>query len=60
MKILENHYVLAVPDDADAYYAELLAKGIETLSVPTDEPWGMREFAIRTSDGHRIKCGQVS
>ncbi len=45
-------------DDVDAYHAELHARGIEPLSVPVDEPWGMREFAIRTSDGHRIKCGQ--
>jgi hypothetical protein len=22
-----------------------------------DEPWGMREFGIRTVDGHRIMCG---
>lgn len=24
----------------------------------TEEPWGLREFGIRTPDGHRIMCGQ--
>jgi hypothetical protein len=25
-----------------------------------DEPWGMREFGLRTVDGHRIMVGQRS
>jgi catechol 2,3-dioxygenase-like lactoylglutathione lyase family enzyme len=34
-------------DDVDAYYKKLAS-----------EPWGMREFLIRTVDGHRIMFGQ--
>jgi catechol 2,3-dioxygenase-like lactoylglutathione lyase family enzyme len=45
-------------DDAGRYYAELKAKGVEMLSPISDKPWGMREFALRTSDGHRIMIGQ--
>lgn len=54
-----NYFAYLLVDDVDAYHAELRAKGIEPLGAPADEPWGMREFAIRTSDGHRIKCGQM-
>ncbi len=44
-------------DDADEYYAELKTKGADFLSDIRDEPWNMREFGIRTVDGHRLKIG---
>jgi catechol 2,3-dioxygenase-like lactoylglutathione lyase family enzyme len=53
-----NYFAYLRVDDVDAYHEELRAKGVEPLSGPTGEPWGMRELAIRTSDGHRIKFGQ--
>jgi catechol 2,3-dioxygenase-like lactoylglutathione lyase family enzyme len=43
--------------DADAYYKDLKAKGADFLSEIKDEPWNMREFGLRTPDGHRIKIG---
>ncbi len=43
--------------DAEAYYEDLEAKGAELLSVIEDKPWGMREFGLRTVDGHRIMIG---
>ncbi|MCL4673452.1 MAG: VOC family protein [Sphingomonadaceae bacterium] len=45
-------------DDLDAYYAEISDKAVEFIKHPTDEPWGMREFAVRTPDGHRVMFGQ--
>ena len=30
------------------------ARGAEVISEPTTEPWGLREFSIRTPDGHRL------
>ena len=33
-------------------------KGIEVTSELETKPWGMREFAIRTPDGHRFMFGQ--
>lgn len=45
-------------DGVDALYEELSRRGAEIISVPTTEPWGMREFAIRTPDGHRIRFGE--
>lgn len=44
--------------DIDAYHAEIAAAGAEILSGPADRPWGMREMAVRTPDGHRIMFGQ--
>lgn len=45
-------------DDIDAYYQQLLAAKAEVLKELVSEPWGMREFLIRTVDGHRIMLGQ--
>lgn len=44
-------------DDADALYAEFTGRGVEFLSPIADKPWGMREFGVRTVDGHRIMVG---
>ena len=46
-------------DDADGYYDELKAKGIEIMSPIADKPWGMREFGLRTPEGHRIMIGHL-
>lgn len=43
--------------DADSYFQHLKAKGAEILAEIADKPWQMREFAIRTPDGHRIMIG---
>lgn len=45
-------------DDARSYYEEVRANGAEVVKTLRDEPWGMREFALRTVDGHRIMVGQ--
>lgn len=45
-------------DDIDALHERVRAAGGEVISPPADEPWGMREFGIRTADGHRIRFGQ--
>ncbi len=44
--------------DAQACHDEILSRGAEILKPLRDEPWGMREFALRTVDGHRIMMGQ--
>jgi uncharacterized glyoxalase superfamily protein PhnB len=43
--------------DADEYYALVKARGAEILSPVEDKPWGMREFSLRTVDGHRMTIG---
>ena len=44
-------------DDIDALHDAVATNGAEVIAAPVDEPWGMREFGIRTVDGHRIRFG---
>jgi uncharacterized glyoxalase superfamily protein PhnB len=44
-------------DDADAYCARAVGAGAEITKPIRDEPWGMREFGLRTADGHRLMIG---
>lgn len=39
-------------------HAELVERGAELIKALRDEPWGMREFGIRTVDGHRMIFGE--
>jgi len=41
-------------DNIDAYYDSVRAKGAKISKPICNEPWGMREFGVVTSDGHRI------
>jgi uncharacterized glyoxalase superfamily protein PhnB len=45
-------------DDADSYYQQLVAGGVEIISPIMDKPWGMREFGVVSPEGHRIMIGQ--
>ena len=45
--------------DADSYYQHVKACGAVVLSEIEDKPWGMREFTVRSPDGHRITIGHV-
>jgi uncharacterized glyoxalase superfamily protein PhnB len=45
-------------DDVDALHAEWQASGALLTSAPEDKEWGMREFTLRTPEGHRITVGQ--
>ena len=44
--------------DAAALFAEYQAAGAEFTQMLADKPWGMREFGVRTIDGHRIMFGE--
>lgn len=48
--------------NADALHREfaalgLPAEGVPSLTAPFDEPWGMREFAIKDPAGNLIRVG---
>ena len=51
-----NHswFVRLMVDGLDEYYREISSRGAEVLAEPADKRWGLREFVIRTPDGHRI------
>ena len=58
---LENHSWFAYwnIEGIDEFYREIAAKGALVTSQPSNKPWGLREFTLRTPDGHRITCGEV-
>jgi uncharacterized glyoxalase superfamily protein PhnB len=45
-------------DDVQAFHDRAVKAGAEILKPPRDEPWGMREFGVRSPDGHRFMLGQ--
>jgi catechol 2,3-dioxygenase-like lactoylglutathione lyase family enzyme len=51
-----NHswFARVMVDGLDEYYEEVSARGAEILSKPADRAYGLREFVIRTPDGHRL------
>jgi len=42
----------------DELYREFKDKDVDFIADPESKPWGMREFGIRTPDGHRFMFGQ--
>lgn len=40
-------------DDVDAYYKDLISKGIKPSTEPRDWSWGNREFVVKDPDGYR-------
>ncbi len=57
---LGDHSYVAylVVEGVDRFYQEAAARGADVTSKPVDKPWGIREFGIRTPDGHRIQFGE--
>lgn len=53
-----SYFVYLMVDDVDDFHREVAERGAMISSEPTDKPWGLREFGLRTPDGHRITCGQ--
>ena len=44
--------------DAQELYSEFTPKAVKVIKPLITEPWGMKEFAIETVDGHRIMFGE--
>lgn len=49
-----SYFAYICVDQIDAYFQQVQERGARILKKPRDEPWGMREFAVETADGHRI------
>lgn len=57
----DHSYVAYVNvDDVDGLYGEFSSCGVEIRIPPTTKPWGMREFALQTPDGHRMTFGSAA
>lgn len=52
-----SYFAYIVLEDVAAYFGVVKDKA-ELIKDLRDEPWGMREFGVRTADGHRIMFGQ--
>lgn len=48
----------AYVQDADALYAELVARGANVQGEPVSRPWGLRDFRILDLEGNRITFAQ--
>jgi uncharacterized glyoxalase superfamily protein PhnB len=44
--------------DADALYAELVARGADVQGEPLSHPWGLRDFRVLDLEGNRITFAQ--
>ena len=56
-----NHswFAHALIGNVDEVYREFIDRGAEILSHVANKPWGIREFTVKTPDGHRIAFGQL-
>jgi uncharacterized glyoxalase superfamily protein PhnB len=54
-----SYFVYWNVDGVDQFYREVAGRGALVTSEPADKPWGLREFGLRTPDGHRITCGEL-
>ncbi len=54
-----NHswFVHLMVEDVDEFFREVRARGAEIASPPVDRAYGLREFILRTPDGHRLVVG---
>lgn len=52
-----SYFAYLVVDDIDQLYDSVAGNGAAFIKRLRNEPWGMREFGIRTIDGHRMMVG---
>jgi predicted enzyme related to lactoylglutathione lyase len=51
-----NHawFARVMVDGLDDYYKEISSRGANIISAPANRAYGLREFVIRTPDGHHL------
>ena len=54
-----SYFGMIRTDDVGSLHAEIAARGAIVLSPPTDRPWGFREMAVATPEGHRMMFAQA-
>ena len=53
-----NYFGFFATDDVDALHREFVQRGAQIRSAPADKPWGWREMAVATPEGHRMMFAQ--
>jgi len=54
-----NYFAYLLVDEVDSLHAQARQTGADVCMVLANKPWGMREFGLRTPEGHRIMVGMV-
>jgi catechol 2,3-dioxygenase-like lactoylglutathione lyase family enzyme len=57
---LGNHsyFAYVLVDGVDELHKEISGRDADIMSALASKPWGLREFGVRTPDGHRIMFGE--
>lgn len=53
-----SYFAHVLVEDVDALFEAYRQRGATFLFDVVDKPWGLREFGVKTPDGHRICFGQ--
>lgn len=53
-----SYFAYLMVENIDLFYQDFLDKKVEIAMPIASRPWGIREFGIRTIDGHRIMFGE--
>jgi uncharacterized glyoxalase superfamily protein PhnB len=53
-----SYFVYVTVAGIDELFREITEKGATLTQPLADKPWGMREFGVRTPEGHRIMFGE--
>jgi catechol 2,3-dioxygenase-like lactoylglutathione lyase family enzyme len=51
--------ILLAADDLDGTFEQLQAADVEVVQAPTEQPYGIRDFAIRDPAGNLIRVNQA-
>lgn len=55
-----SYFAYIVVDGIDEFYQSVHAAKTDLIKSLRNESWGMKEFGVRTIDGHRIMFGSPS
>lgn len=54
-----NYFGYLLVSNAQEFYDEVCKNGVTIHHALADKPWGMREFGVKSPEGHRIMIGEV-
>ncbi len=54
-----THTTTVLVPDVDVHYEQAKAGGATILLPPTDQPWGLRVYAVLDLEGHQWEFGQI-
>jgi uncharacterized glyoxalase superfamily protein PhnB len=54
-----SYFGFFVTNSVDQLHAEFASRGALISAAPADKPWGWREMAVATPEGHRMMFAQL-